>query len=52
VPDHLPADLVYRMFACDLEAMGIKGGHVCTHGVEKITPALGENLVPLGRLEK
>lgn len=31
VPDHLPADLVYRMFACDLEAMGIKGGHVCTH---------------------
>jgi zinc transport system ATP-binding protein len=24
-PDHLPADLVYRMFACDLEAMGIKG---------------------------
>ena len=35
VPDHLPADLVYRMFACDLEAMGIKGGHVCTHGVEE-----------------
>jgi zinc transport system ATP-binding protein len=34
VPDHLPADLVYRMFACDLEAMGIKGGHVCTHGAE------------------
>jgi len=34
VPDHLPADLVYRMFACDLEAMGIKGGHVCTHGLE------------------
>ena len=32
VPDHLPADLVYRMFACDLEAMGIQGGHVCTHG--------------------
>lgn len=31
VPDHLPADLVYRMFQCDLEAMGIKGGHVCTH---------------------
>jgi zinc transport system ATP-binding protein len=26
VPDHLPADLVYRMFACDLEALdlGIK----------------------------
>jgi zinc transport system ATP-binding protein len=34
VPDHLPADLVYRMFACDLEAMGIKGGHVCTHGAD------------------
>lgn len=32
VPDHLPADLVYSMFACDLEAMGIRGGHVCTHG--------------------
>ena len=31
VPDHLPADLVYRMFACDLEAMGIRDGHVCTH---------------------
>jgi zinc transport system ATP-binding protein len=23
VPEHLPADLVYRMFACDLEAVGI-----------------------------
>ncbi len=34
VPDHLPAELVYRMFACDLEAMGIKGGHVCTHGAD------------------
>ena len=32
VPGHLPADLVYRMFACDLEAMGIRGPHVCTHG--------------------
>jgi zinc transport system ATP-binding protein len=31
VPDHLPADLVYKMFQCDLEAMGIKGGRVCTH---------------------
>lgn len=37
VPDHLPADLVYQMFACDLEAMGIKGGHVCTHGAEPHT---------------
>ena len=32
VPGHLPAELVYRMFACDLEAMGIREGHVCTHG--------------------
>lgn len=32
VPDHLPAPLVYKMFACDLEAMGIKEGHVCMHG--------------------
>jgi zinc transport system ATP-binding protein len=39
VPDHLPAGLVYKMFACDLEAMGIRGGHVCTHGAvgEKAT---------------
>jgi zinc transport system ATP-binding protein len=37
VPQHLPAELVYRMFACDLEAMGIKE-HVhtatCDHEVE------------------
>jgi len=32
VPDHLPPDLVYRMFACDLEAMGIRDGRVCMHG--------------------
>jgi zinc transport system ATP-binding protein len=25
VPEHLPADLVYRMFACDLEAFGLGG---------------------------
>lgn len=25
VPEHIPADLVYRMFACDLEAMGLSG---------------------------
>ncbi|MDB5331804.1 MAG: cation transporter, ATP-binding protein [Phycisphaerales bacterium] len=42
VPDHLPADLVYRMFACDLEAMGINGGHVCTHG------AVGHEMVDAG----
>jgi zinc transport system ATP-binding protein len=28
-PQHLPADLVYRMFACDLEAIGV--GTVCNH---------------------
>jgi zinc transport system ATP-binding protein len=44
VPDHLPADLVYRMFACDLEAMGIKGGSVCTHGA---SPTPNEVPVPL-----
>ncbi|MBA3273292.1 MAG: ABC transporter ATP-binding protein [Chthoniobacterales bacterium] len=26
-PEHLPADLVYRLFACDLEAFGL--GHSC-----------------------
>jgi zinc transport system ATP-binding protein len=25
VPEHIPADLVYRMFACDLEALGLGG---------------------------
>jgi len=30
-PQHLPADLVYKMFACDLEAMGV-GPHVCGSG--------------------
>lgn len=43
VPDRMPADLVYRMFACDLEAMGIKGGHRCTHEhAAEATPATGE----------
>jgi hypothetical protein len=23
VPQHLPADLIYQMFSCDLQAMGI-----------------------------
>ena len=32
VPQHLPADLVYQLFSCDLEAMGIgKDGNLCTH---------------------
>ena len=40
VPEHLPSDLVYRMFACDLEAFGLQGPHACggnvceTHGME------------------
>ena len=38
VPQRLPADLVYRTFACDLQAMGIGGQHQgctevgCDHG--------------------
>ena len=38
VPERLPADLVYRLFACDLQAMGIGGQHQgcgdpgCDHG--------------------
>jgi zinc transport system ATP-binding protein len=38
VPERIPADLVYRMFACDLQAMGIGGEHkgcgdpTCDHG--------------------
>jgi zinc transport system ATP-binding protein len=40
VPEHLPADLVYRMFSCDLEAFGLGGScgnpeHHHTH----VTPA-------------
>ncbi|MDB5294934.1 MAG: hypothetical protein JWO31_917 [Phycisphaerales bacterium] len=38
VPGRLPAELVYRMFACDLEAMGIRDGHVCTHGARTEQP--------------
>jgi zinc transport system ATP-binding protein len=39
VPQRMPADLLYRMFACDLQAMGISGEHQgcvepgCNHGV-------------------
>ncbi len=29
VPEHLPSDLVYRMFACDLEAFGLPNPHTC-----------------------
>lgn len=40
VPEHIPADLLYRMFACDLQAMGISSDHqgccdpLCDHGKE------------------
>ena len=38
VPEHISADLLYRMFACDLQAMGIGSEHQgcvdpgCNHG--------------------
>ena len=47
VPDRMPADLVYRMFACDLEAMGIKGGHRCTHEHVVEAPAVRKAEVPV-----
>jgi zinc transport system ATP-binding protein len=40
VPQHMPADLVYSMFACDLQAMGISHDHKgccdpsCNYGKE------------------
>jgi zinc transport system ATP-binding protein len=43
VPERIPADLVYRMFACDLQAMGIDGQHkgcadpACDHGAPAAT---------------
>ena len=40
VPEHLPPDLVYRMFACDLEAFGLGG--TCTNPAHRhthVTPA-------------
>ena len=40
VPEHLPPDLVYRMFACDLEAFGMSG--TCadpTHTHPHVEPA-------------
>ncbi len=33
VPGHLPADLVYRMFACDLEAFGLPNEHTCAGNI-------------------
>jgi zinc transport system ATP-binding protein len=47
VPEHLPADLVFRMFSCDLEAFGLGGScgnpeHQHTH----VKPA--ETMTPVG----
>jgi zinc transport system ATP-binding protein len=33
VPEHLPSDLAYRMFACDLEAFGLQAPHSCAANV-------------------
>lgn len=44
-PHHMPSELVYRMFACDLQAMGIEGAahHTCcTHPA----PADGTAVAP------
>ena len=46
VPEKIPAELVYSMFACDLQAMGIGGEHkgcgdvTCDHGHH--SPSLAE----------
>jgi zinc transport system ATP-binding protein len=42
VPEHIPADLVYQMFACDLEALGLGG--TCKnpeHHHAHVQPAVG-----------
>jgi zinc transport system ATP-binding protein len=42
VPEHMPPDLLYSMFACDLQAMGISSEHHgcteagCDHGVRSV----------------
>jgi zinc transport system ATP-binding protein len=44
VPERLPAELAYRMFACDLEAMGIGGDahHCCDeHAPPPLPPSPG-----------
>ena len=45
-PQHLPADLVYKMFACDLEAMGV-GPHVCGSGCSHETQLRSKTPVPM-----
>jgi zinc transport system ATP-binding protein len=44
-PQHLPPDLVYRMFSCDLEAIGI--GTVCNH--PEHSHAKPQQLVTVGK---
>jgi len=53
VPEHLPADLVYRMFSCDLEAFGLGGScgnpeHHHTHvkPAETISSSMGVSPIP------
>ena len=52
VPERMPADLVYRMFACDLQAMGIGGQHKgcddagCDHGAA--AAVTGARALPAG----
>jgi len=53
VPEHIPPDLLYRMFACDLQAMGINSPHQgcvepgCDHGViEKMAHLSGVAVTP------
>ncbi|MGB7158799.1 MAG: ABC transporter ATP-binding protein [Tepidisphaeraceae bacterium] len=50
VPEHLPADLVYRMFACDLEAFGIQTPHTCSGNVCE-AHAHANPLAPPARVE-
>jgi zinc transport system ATP-binding protein len=44
VPDHMPADLVFSMFGCDLAAMGLEAKHehnCCAHQAVESTIARG-----------
>jgi zinc transport system ATP-binding protein len=53
VPQRLPADLVFRMFACDLQAMGIGGVHKgcsepgCDHGAGEIEIPMSKSQIPI-----
>jgi ABC-type Mn2+/Zn2+ transport system ATPase subunit len=37
VPDHMPADLVFSMFGCDLAAMGVDRGAADQHQQVHVT---------------